>query len=73
MHVKLYGPSPEGEKRYNPAECIECHKHLVEGHPDRSTQYVLCRAQQSERQNHTRRVTRLTNAFSKKVETLRNW
>jgi IS1 family transposase len=67
--VKVFGNDPAEEKRYSPAVCRSCKTVAITGDPIDSlisTSYI-------ERQNlnirmGNRRFTRLTNAFSKKLE-----
>jgi IS1 family transposase len=67
--VSHLGNFKEAARRYSPAEVVKIEKSVISGQPDQ----CLITTAHVEKQNHTlrmhcRRLTRLTNAFSKKFE-----
>jgi IS1 family transposase len=73
MLIKLYGTPQDAETRYSPSECIGVRSERIQGNPA----FEHISTSNAERQNLSmrmamRRITHLTNAFSKKVANLQH-
>jgi IS1 family transposase len=69
MLIKLYGAAPEGQRRYSAPELIGIEKKAIIGTPDMAeVSTSFAESQNTRMRTNIRRLTRLTNGHSKKLE-----